>query len=213
MTPMINRLDHIVFGCNDLASGTEQIELLLNTTIPPGGKHPLMGTHNCVARTSTAQFLEVIAIDPVATGISRKRWFSLDEPATHNLIKDGPRPLCWVVNTTDIDALVKHSPIELGDVIDVTRGDLHWRLTVPSDGHLPGDRLLPAFIEWPGPHPAHRMPGSGVTVTSVDLSHPDTINRLFRALSIDHLATVLPGTDSTIGFTLRTPDGQSVSVN
>ena len=47
-----------------------------------------------------------------------------------------PRALCWVVDTDDLDALVANSPIDLGEVIHLSRGDRTWRLTVPKDGSL-----------------------------------------------------------------------------
>ena len=210
---MINRLDHIVFGALDLHTGTQAIELRANTVIPPGGKHPLMGTHNSVVSTAAEEFLEVIAIDPQAAPVLRKRWFSLDEPATHARLKTGARPLCWVVNTTDIETLVGQSPVDLGDIIEVTRGDLTWRLTVPASGQLPLSGVLPAFIEWPGSHPARDMQPSGVSVSSINLTHPapDDINAVFAQLSIDHLAKVTAHPKPTIGFALTTPTGRVVT--
>ena len=41
-----------------------------------------------------------------------------------------------MVNTDDLGAVIAASPVDLGEVIELSRGDLSWRLTVPRDGSL-----------------------------------------------------------------------------
>src|SRR5690606_27055930 len=119
-------------------------------------------------------FLELIAIDPDAPDPGRARWFSLDDPATRARIAERPCALCWVASTDNLDGLVASSPVDLGEIVHFRRGDRTWRLTVPRDGHLPGNGLLPAFIEWsPGPHPSHGHADIGLTLQSIRLRHPD----------------------------------------
>jgi len=50
-------------------------EAALGVTIPFGGVHPLMGTHNHLLRLGAALFLEIIAPDPAAGPLPRPRWF------------------------------------------------------------------------------------------------------------------------------------------
>ena len=82
-------------------------------------------------------------------------------------------------------------------------------MTVPADGHLPEAGLVPAFIEWsPGPHPSTAQQDLGVTLESVNLSHPDPdrLSVQLRQLQVDHLATVSQG-EVGLSFSLQSPKG------
>ncbi|MDB6176400.1 VOC family protein [Paracoccus sp. Z330] len=209
---MNNRIDHIAIGAANLEQGQAALRDILGVTVPPGGKHEAMSTHNCVMQTGNQTFLEIIAIDPDAPAPGRVRWFSLDDDATRDRIAQRPRALCWVVGTDDLDAVVAASPIDLGEVIELSRGGRSWRLTVPRDGHLPEGGLLPAFIEWsPGPHPSQGQQDLGVRLQSVVLTHPRPaeLNGTLVALGIDHLARVDQG-PAGLSFAVDTPDGPAV---
>ena len=60
-------VDHLVVAAATLAQGVAWCEATLGLTPGPGGKHPLMGTHNRLLKIATAAFpeayLEIIAID------------------------------------------------------------------------------------------------------------------------------------------------------
>ena len=202
-------LDHIALGTADLKQGLATLKKIMGVDIPQGGKHPLMGTHNHVMRTGEAEFFELIAIDKEAPKPKRARWFTLDEPATQNHISSRPRALCWVVKTNDIEGLVKNSPIDLGEITTVTRGDLQWRLTVPKDGSLGEGGLLPAFIQWnDGPHPATKQQDCGVRIKQIHLTHPEP-SRLYKNLKnlhITHLAELHEG-ERALTFEVETPNG------
>ncbi len=204
-----NKIDHIAIGADSLKQGVAALRTALGVEVPRGGKHPAMSTHNCVMQAGNDSFLELISIDPKAPADpGRARWFTLDSPATQRRLKIRPRALCWVVGTDDLDALIATSPVDLGEVLSLSRGELSWRLTVPADGHLPMGGLLPAFIEWsPGPHPSAAQQDLGIRLDSIQLSHPepDTLNTLLTALRIDHLATVSEG-EARLSFVLTTPD-------
>ena len=69
-------------------------------------------------------------------------------------------------------------------------------MTVPDDGSLAEDGLVPAFIEWsPGPHPSTGQQDLGIRLSKVKLFHPspDELTRIMKALAIDHLAEVSQG--------------------
>ena len=103
-------------------------------------------------------------------------------------------------------------PVDLGEVVDFARGDRTWRLTVPKDGSLPMDGLLPAFIEWsPGPHPSTGQQDLGVTLKGVHLRcpDPDALSKILKALSVDHLATVSAGS-TALSFELETSKGNVI---
>ncbi|QBY00781.1 VOC family protein [Rhodophyticola sp. CCM32] len=207
---MHNKIDHFAIGADTLDQGVAAMEAKLGVTVPRGGKHEAMSTHNCVMQSGNESFFELIAIDPDAPADpGRVRWFTLDDPTTKARLAERPRALCWVVGTDDLDAVIAASPVDLGDVVLFTRGDRSWRLTVPKDGHLPMGGLLPAFIEWsPGPHPSTGQQDLAVTLDKVHLTYPTpvTLSAILKALRVDHLAEVQAG-DAALSFTVSTPNG------
>ena len=206
---MANRIDHFTIGAHDLPSGITTMEQVMGITMPAGGKHPAMSTHNCLTATGIGQFMEMIAIDQQAPTPDRIRWFSLDEERTKSRLAERPRALCWVVDTDDLEALVANSPIDLGEIITLSRGERTWRLTVPRDGSLGEQGLIPAFIEWsPGPHPSTVQPDLGIRLEEITLTHPkvDDLRVIFEALAIDHLVTFKQGTLG-LSFDVTTPKG------
>ncbi|SNT76316.1 VOC family protein [Paracoccus seriniphilus] len=209
---MKNVIDHFVIGADSLEQGEEALQKLLGVTVPRGGKHDAMSTHNCVMQSGNRTFLEILSIDPDAPAPGRVRWFSMDEAETQQRLAERPRALCWVVGTDDLDAVVAASPVDLGEVLELSRGGRTWRLTVPRDGHLPEGGLLPAFIEWsPGPHPSEGQQDLGVRLTSIVLTHPqpERLTETLAALGVDHLARVQTG-DPAIAFELDSPRGPVV---
>ena len=72
---MHNRIDHFAIGADSLEQGQAALENLLGVTVPRGGKHDAMSTHNCVMQTGNESFLEILSIDPDAPGPGRARWF------------------------------------------------------------------------------------------------------------------------------------------
>mgnify|MGYP001790900111 CR=1 FL=1 len=207
---MHNKIDHFAIGADTLVQGLAALEDALGVTVPRGGKHDAMSTHNCVMQSGNESFFELIAIDPDAPADpGRARWFTLDDPATQTRLAQRPRALCWVVGTDDLDAVIAASPVDLGEVVLFTRGDRSWRLTVPKDGSLPMNGVLPAFIEWsPGPHPSTGQQDLGVRLETVILSHPDpdALSGILKALQVDHLAEVHQG-DIALSFVVKTPNG------
>ena len=209
---MHNKVDHFSIGAANLDQGVAALEGALGVSVPRGGKHAAMSTHNCVMQAGGESFLEIIAIDPEAPPPGRIRWFTLDDPTTQARLAERPRALCWVVGTDSLDTVVANSPVELGEVVPFSRGERSWRLTVPKDGSLPEGGLLPAFIEWsPGPHPSSGMQDLSVVLKRVTLTHPDptSLREVLRALHVDHLAEVAEGPRG-LSFTLETPAGEAV---
>ena len=207
---MLNKIDHFAIGATDLDQGVAALESALGITVPRGGKHAAMSTHNCVMQAGAESFLEIIAIDPEAPPPDRARWFTLDAPTTQARLAERPRALCWVVGTDDLDAVIANSPVDLGEVVHFSRGDRSWRLTVPKDGSLPEAGLVPAFIEWsPGPHPSSGMRDLGATLHGVQLSHPEPqqFAGVLQQLAVDHLADVQEGPRG-LSFLLDSPMGR-----
>ena len=209
---MKNQIDHFAIGTASLEQGTDEMRRLLGVEIPRGGKHDAMSTHNCVMQSGNESFFELLAIDPEAGDPGRTRWFTLDNPETQAKLAERARALCWVVNTDDLDAVLAASPVDLGEVLTMSRGERSWRLTVPKDGHLPLGGLLPAFIEWsPGPHPSTGQQDLGVRLKTVKVNTPDVaqLTEIFETLNIRHLAEISAG-EAALSFELDTPNGTVV---
>ncbi|MEO6921081.1 MAG: VOC family protein [Collimonas sp.] len=164
------RIDHLVVTAASLELGVEYVHRMLGVTLETGGEHPRMGTHNCLLRLGDALFLEVIAINPDAPHPGRSRWFPLDA-----LNPDSqPRLATWVVRTNDIHAAVAVSPIPLGAIEPMTRGQLNWLITIPEDGGLPMDGVAPVFIEWQAqPHPAAKLQNLGCSLVRLEARHAE----------------------------------------
>jgi hypothetical protein len=156
----VTELDHLVVAARTLDAGAAWVSAALGVPTVEGGRHPLMGTYNRLLGLGGRRYLEVIAIDPGAPPPARPRWFGLDEPAMRERLARGPALIHWVERTDDLEAALRSYP-EAVEVLDATRGDLAWRITVPRDGRLPGRGALPTLIQWKGRHPADRLPPSG----------------------------------------------------
>ncbi len=90
-----------------------------------------MGTHNRLLRLGPSLFLEMIAPDPT-NPTPPQRWFSLGDAVTlSSLERNGPRLVTWVVRTDDI-AVAARSPIALGPVARVARGQLEWSIAASA---------------------------------------------------------------------------------
>ncbi len=167
----LSRIDHLVFACADLAQGNDWAEAALGVPAQPGGKHVLMGTHNRLLRLGPRVYLELITIDPEGAA-QRARWFGLDTDAVRAKMARGPFVLTWVVACGDVQAAAAQLP-EAGEVIAAARGAFSWRITVPADGRLNFDGVLPTLIEWEGTaHPCDGLEDRGCTLLELRLAHP-----------------------------------------
>ena len=212
-------IDHLVFGCDHLQDGTSFLEQTLGVGFAGGGKHTLMATHNRLLKLQDSIYFEAIAIDHEAEqkngDIGRKRWFSLDEDRTKERLAQSPRPLTWVVAVDDIYDAVSKCGYDAGKITAMTRGDLEWMLTIPEDGTLVEDGLLPGFIQWPGGrNPANKLPESGTWLQRLILQcpQPDAIGQSIEQLGIDGPVEVRPGPPNLI-FEMRTSAGELVSLS
>ena len=208
-------IDHIVIGAADLEKATKSIEQFIKADFSSGGKHPLMATHNRLIKLQNSIYMEVISIDPGVTmpqsSGHKKRWFSLDSRSTKRRLSLAPQPLCWVAAVDNVEQAVSHCGYNPGKIIEVTRDDLRWRLTVPENGKLSFDGVLPILIEWPnGKNPAERMPESNVCLQQLTLFHsnPKKIKGILSKLNILGPINIELG-EPRIQFSLKTASGES----
>ena len=209
-TPAELPLDHLIVAATTLEQGVAWIEERLGAHPQPGGKHVAMGTHNALLRIGARVYLEIIAVDPTASAPQRSRWMDLDEPRMRAALAEGPALIHWAVATRDIDSDVTRSPIDLGEIMPMQRGDLQWRLTVAEDGHRPGRGLLPTLIEWSDArHPTERLPDSGVQLVTMAGEHPEPapVREALAGLGLSDTLKVTYGRTPRLAAMLRTPRG------
>ena len=209
---MNSRIDHIVIGAADLILGTNIIETKLSTKFSPGGEHQIMGTHNNLLKLQSDIYLEIIANNPDVSNPSRQRWFSLDEARTKEKIKHSPRALCWVLEVNNIENTVKRCGYNPGEILQLSRDDLTWKVTVPSNGKLLENGVLPVLIEWPSDqHPSKKLNNSKVSINKISLFHPEPnkINNIISNLIESDLIHVLEGLPK-IELILTTQNGKVV---
>ena len=101
----------------------------------------MFGTHNRLFRLSDV-YLEVIAINPLATSFQQPRWFDLDN------FSGKPRIITWIANTDDILALLPNIWDNPGEIKKLSRDELIWYFTVPIEGIMPMYGSAPAVIIW-----------------------------------------------------------------
>ncbi|MEO8536798.1 MAG: VOC family protein [Betaproteobacteria bacterium] len=209
-TPQPLAADHLIVAAETLPDGVAWITERLGVAPASGGRHVAMGTHNALLRLGDWLYLEVIAIDPSAAAPSRPRWMDLDEPRMRATLSEGPALVHWAARSRDIDDDAQRSPIDLGTVMPMSRGEFRWRLTVPDDGHLPGRGLVPTLIEWPDErHPATGLPPSGVELVALAGEHPEPapIREALAGLGLSDTLKVTYGRSPRLAAMLRTPRG------
>ena len=191
------KIDHIVIGANTLEQGIEYIKDKFGVTVPFGGVHPKMGTHNALMQLSETLFFEIVAINPAsyqqpALKITQPRWFSLDEPLLQQQLAKQPRLLTWVVNTTDLKSALATGIYQQISAERVTRGDLSWDFALPIDRSLLAAGLIPYILQWHGAHPASGMADLGCQLKNIVLYHPQYqwLAGQLKDIGIDQLASV-----------------------
>jgi len=181
-------LDHLVIAAPDLESGAQYVADQLGVSPRPGGSHPGMATHNRLLGLFGDCYLEVIAPDPAAPVPQRPRWFGLDSEAVRQRLAGGPFLLHWVARVerpTDLGQWQAQYPRLIAPVMPMTRGHLHWRITVPDDGSLPawtgesdesgpaGDGLFPTLIQWDtAERPGTQLPRQDLALRALRGRHP-----------------------------------------
>ncbi|WP_120522699.1 VOC family protein [Arthrobacter celericrescens] len=210
------QVDHLVVAATSLEQGVAWCEITLGIVPGPGGKHPLMGTHNRVFSIAStaypATYFEIIAIDPEAPPPQRRRWFGLDDPELQERIALSPRLVHVVARSRMLDRHRRDLAavgIDLGLPIAMSRdtpnGRLAWQVLVRDDGGLQLGGALPTLIEWDGTHPTDHMAASGVTLRELRLGGLPTLVRQVLALQgVTHVP------ESGLRAALSTPLGDVI---
>jgi len=202
-------IDHIVITAPDLAAGVEFVRRSLGVMPQVGGEHPLMGTHNYFLKLGEKVYLEVISVNPDAARPARPRWFQLDEPDSIRV----SRLATWIVRTDDIHAAVAASPVPLGNVEPMSRGQLNWLITIPKDGSLPLQGLAPTLIRWPPEtHPTNTLQDLGCSLIRLEGFHPqaEKVRSVLESIGFQgkfSVSPLPPGQPPYLVAHIRTPAG------
>lgn len=202
-------LDHITVTAFSLEAGAAFVRETLGVSPQVGGEHPRMATHNLLLRLGDTLFLEVIAPNPAVAPSSRPRWFALDRLGP----RSPPSLSTWVVRTGDIRAAADAASEPLGAVEPMSRGALHWFITIPADGSVPLDGTAPALIEWQTDvHPASKLEDHGLSLAELEVVHPepDRVSRLLSSLKLDAPVSVVAapsGAAARLVAHIDTPQG------
>jgi catechol 2,3-dioxygenase-like lactoylglutathione lyase family enzyme len=182
-------IDHIVLGARTLEEGAAFIERTFGVRCQPGGRHDGAGTHNLLLGLGPDAYLEVIAPDPSQPEPPHPRLFGLDDPATRLMLEAEPRLLSWVARTTALEAVMARLGPRGGEIREMQRGDLHWRMGIPPQNGDMND-LVPALIEWKGERAGKRLKDSQLRLTGLEAEYPD-VSQLTQALRERGLESVL----------------------
>jgi len=160
-------LDHLVVAAGDLEQAVAHSEEALGVRLLSGGQHARFGTHNRLLGFDGRDYFEAIAANPDAPDPGRPRWFGLDGLS-------GPaRLVTWVCRVADLEAALAIWP-QAGEVHELERGALRWRMAVPADGALHFGGVMPLLIEWQGDlHPSDQLETKGCRLQSLSLFSPD----------------------------------------
>jgi len=185
-SPLLARIDHLVYATPDLTLGIETIEKVLGVRATPGGQHPGLGTRNALVALGPSSYLEIIGPDPDQPKPAGRRRFGIDE-------LKAPRIVRWVAKSNDLEtvaATAAQKTVKLGPVIPGSRRRpdgvvLSWRYTDPNI--VEADGLIPFFIDWgTSPHPSATA-ARGATLLQVRAEHPDAmrVQKMLDALGLE----------------------------
>ncbi|MEM6729199.1 MAG: VOC family protein [Pseudomonadota bacterium] len=156
-------IDHLVISCGTLEAGADAVLLPWLT----GGVHRDFGTHNRLLSLGPEAYLELIAVNPDAPPLGRPRWFDLDR------FTGPPRLTNWVLRVDDLAAIRARLGPDFGEIHDLARDTLRWRMAVPPRGILPFDNCAPALIQWLTPPPMPKLNDQGHRLASLEVHHPE----------------------------------------
>ncbi|MBS0565535.1 MAG: VOC family protein, partial [Proteobacteria bacterium] len=138
-----------------------------------------------------------------APPVAHRRWFRLDE------FSGPPRLTNWICRVGDLEAALAAAPAGSGRAVDLARGDLRWRMGVPTDGRLPFDDCFPALIEWQGARPQARLADVGCRLARLEVSHPEAAALGALVALADPRVAFVPGAPG-LRATIATPHGNRV---
>ena len=117
----------------------------------------------------------------------------------------------WVVRSNDLQADVAAATYQPGTIVNMTRGTLTWRLTVPRGGRPAGEGMLPSMIQWDLPddqHPTARLPDVGVALAGLSIRAPQAVLTCLPKISAPVTIDSVESATSTLVATFNCPRGR-----
>ncbi|WP_037300239.1 VOC family protein [Rubritepida flocculans] len=206
-------IDHIVLGARTLEEGAAFVEQHFGVKPQPGGQHEGAGTHNMLLGLGPDCYLEIIAADPSQPEPPHPRLFDLDDPGVKTMLEAEPRLLAWVARTTAMDALMARLGPRGGEVREMRRGDLHWRMALPPQ-RQDLDNLIPPMIEWKGERAGKRLRDSHFRLVELLAEHPeaDAVKAALAERGLGEALVVKRGAHPRLVARLRGPEGRDVTL-
>ncbi|MEX0350495.1 MAG: VOC family protein [Paracoccaceae bacterium] len=199
------RLDHLAVLGTSLEEAVDHVEASLGVTLGPGGQHAKYGTHNRLMGLEGGLYLEAIAVEPGVEPQERPRWMDLDRFS-------GPARLAnWIIRSDDLDGDLAELPSPSQRIVNLDRGDLRWKMTVPTDGILPFGGMFPSVLQWIGRMPGGSFAPTGCSLLRLTISHPqaeDLRVALARVLSDDRVSVEAGSIGMSADF--DTPSGSRI---
>lgn len=207
-------IDHIVLGARTLEEGAAFVEQHLGVKPRPGGRHDGLGTHNMLLGLGRGTYLEIIAPDPAQPDPPHGRLFDLDEPSMRVMLEAEPRLIGWVARTPVLEAVAARLGRRAGEIREMSRGDLHWRMAFPPQ-RQDMDNLIPALIEWKGEGASSRIPDSHVRLLQLEAEHPeaDAVRGALAERGLEEAVRVRRSPHARLLARLRRADGQEVTLS
>jgi Glyoxalase-like domain len=203
---LASRFDHLIVTASSLEEGVAHVRRALGVEMQAGGEHVRMGTHNCLLRLGEKLYLEVLAANPAAPRPDRPRWFQLDDPESVRT----PRLANWAARCDDIRAAASASPVSLGKIEPMSRGDFEWLITIPDDGKLPLQGLAPTLIQWRSKtHPGETLKDLGCSLLRIEGSHPrpEAVTGVLKSIGFEGELAVSKG-EPRLAAHIRTLAGE-----
>ncbi len=216
-------IDHLVVVARDLEQGIAWCADTFGVVPDPGGRHPLMATHNRLMKIGHAAwpqaYLEIIAIDPSAhsgPADGRRRWFGIDDPALQQDVAVSPRLVHFVASTSDLRLARTRLALlgeDVGEAVEASRktsdGELRWQISVRDDGVPQHGGALPTLISWQGSHPSTSLSDSGVHLRSLlaASSRPRALQQAWSAIGLDAVELLEDATEPSLVAVFDSPRG------
>ncbi|MER1967760.1 VOC family protein [Castellaniella sp. GW247-6E4] len=183
---MLTTLDHFMYAGTSLDDMATGFTALTGIVPEQGGRHPTLGTHNCLVGAGSSTYLELIAPDPASDVRSPMRdgMEALPRPQLHRFIMR-----CASADFPALAEAYRRSGIEapVHDLERLTQDGqiLRWRLMIPEANSY--GLFAPLFIDWlDTPHPTGRLTPDA-TVLACEAGHPqaDRLALLWRDLGVE----------------------------
>ncbi len=156
-------------------------------------------------------YLEIIAPDPSQPSPERPRPFGLDLPALRERIAIRPRLVNYLLRTDNIAGARAQLGFDTGEIREMSRGSLHWKIcSREMTGHS-DDLLLPGFLDWgEQTPPGEQLQARGVTMIALHLRGPAAYIDRLSPLRADRRIDISEHPSAMLAAEFQTPRGWAI---